>query len=158
MEEGTMKYTLFFFAAFFVIISPTFGELTSQDLDKIRLIVKEEVSESEERLRAEIAESEKRLRAEIEKSESNMRRYVDLKFEGVDTKFEGVDANFESVHKQLLLVVGFVSGFIILIVVTIGIPQIIMAWRGKNERSQDRKIEELSREIEALKQKHIISP
>lgn len=142
-----MKYTLFFFAAFFMIISPTFGELTSQDLDKIRLIVKEEVSEVETRLRAEIAESE-----------SNMRRYVDLKFEGVDTKFEGVNANFESVHKQLLLVVGFVSGFIILIVVTIGIPQIIMAWRGRGERAQDRKIEELSREIEILKQKHIINP
>lgn len=153
-----MKYTLFFFAAFFVIISPTFGELTSQDLDKIRLIVKEEVSEVETRLRSEIAESEKRLRTEISKSESNMRRYVDLKFEGVDTKFEAVDANFERVHKQLLLVVGFVSGLIILIVVTIGIPQVIMAWRGSNERAQDRKIEELSREIEVLKQKHIINP
>ena len=139
-----MKYTLFFFAAFFVIISPTFGELTSQDLDKIRLIVKEEVSESEERLGAEIAESEKRLRAEIEKSESNMKGYVDLKFEGVD--------------QQLNLVVGFVSALIILIVVTVGIPQIIIAWRGKNEREQDQKIEELSREIEALKQRHIVSP
>ena len=139
-----MKYTLFFFAAFFVIISPTFGELTSQDLDKIRLIVKEEVSEVETRLRAEIAESEKRLRAEIAKSESNMKGYVDLKFEGV--------------NQQLTLVVGFVSALIILIVVTVGIPQIIIAWRGKSERSQDKKIEELSREIEALKQKHIISP
>ena len=157
-----MKYTLFFFAAFFVIISPTFGELTSQDLDKIRLIVKEEVSEvetrlraeiaeSEKRLRAEITESEKRLRAEIAKSESNMKDYV-------DTKFEGVNAKFESVDKRLALVVGFVSALIILIVVTVGIPQIIIAWRGKNEREQDKKIEELSREIEALKQRHIVSP
>ena len=139
-----MKYTLFFFAAFFVIISPTFGELTSQDLDKIRLIVKEEVSEAETRLRAEIAASEERLRAEIAKSESNMKQYVDAKFESVD--------------KRLALVVGFVSALIILIVVTVGIPQIIIAWRGQSERAQDRKIEELSREIEALKQKHIISP
>ena len=150
-----MKHILFFFAAFFVIVSPTFGELTSQDLDKIRLIVKEEVSEvetrlraeiaaSEERLRAEIAASEERLRAEISKSESNMKGYVDTKFESVD--------------KRLALVVGFVSALIILIVVTVGIPQIIIAWRGQNERTQDRKIEELSREIEALKQKHIISP
>ena len=156
-----MKYTLFFFAAFFVIISPAFGALTSQDLDKIRLIVKEEVSEvetrlraeiaeSEKRLRAEITESEKRLRAEIAKSESNMKDYV-------DTKFEGVDAKFESVDKRLALVVGFVSALIILIVVTVGIPQIIIAWRGKNEREQDKKIEELSREIEALKKRHIVS-
>ena len=138
-----MKYTVFFFAAFFVIVSPTFGELTSQDLDKIRLIVKEEVSEVETRLRAEIAAAEGRLRAEIAKSESNMKGYVDTKFESVD--------------KRLTLVVGFVSALIILIVVTVGIPQIIIAWRGQNERTQDRKIEELSREIEALK-KHIISP
>ena len=144
MEEGTMKYTVFFFAAFFVIVSPTFGELTSQDLDKIRLIVKEEVSEVETRLRAEIAAAEGRLRAEIAKSESNMKGYVDTKFESVD--------------KRLTLVVGFVSALIILIVVTVGIPQIIIAWRGQNEPTQDRKIEELSREIEALKQKHIISP
>ncbi len=139
-----MKYTVFFFAAFFVIVSPTFGELTSQDLDKIRLIVKEEVSEVETRLRAEIAAAEGRLRAEIAKSESNMKGYVDTKFESVD--------------KRLTLVVGFVSALIILIVVTVGIPQIIIAWRGQNEPTQDRKIEELSREIEALKQKHIISP
>ena len=139
-----MKYTLFFFLAFFLIISPAFGELTSQDLDKIRLIIKEEVSEVEIRLRTEITESEKRLRAEIEKSESNMKGYVDLKFEGVD--------------QQLTLVIGFVSALIILIVVTVGIPQIIIAWRGKNEREQNKKIEELSREIEALKQRHIVSP
>ena len=128
-----MKYILFFFAAFFVIVLPTFGELTSQDLDKIRLIVKEEV-----------AESEKRLRTEIGNVETQMKEHVDIKLEGVD--------------QRLTLVVGFVSALIILIVVTVGIPQIIMAWRGKSERSQDKKIEELSREIEALKQKHIISP
>lgn len=139
-----MKYTLFFSAAFLAILSPAFGELTPQDLDKIRLILKEEIAASEARLRAEIAASEARLREEIANSESNMKVYVDTKFEGMD--------------KRLTLVVGFVSALIILIVVTVGIPQIIIAWRGQNERAQDRKIEELTREIEALKQKHIISP
>lgn len=33
-----------------------------------------------------------------------------------------------------------------------------MAWRGKSERSQDEKIEALSREIEALKEQRIINP
>lgn len=146
-----MKGALFFLIAFFVMISPVFGELTPQDLEKIRLIVKEEVAASEARLRAEIADSEKRLRAEIAKSESNMKEYVDTKFENVDTKFESVD-------ERLLLVVGFVSALIILIVVTIGIPQIIMSWRGKNERDQNRKIEELAREIEILKQQRIVKP
>ena len=139
-----MKQTIFFFLTFLVIIPPVFGELTSQDLDKIRLIVKEEVAASEARLRAEIANSEKRLRTEIADSETRMKQYVDIKFEGVD--------------ERLTLVVGFVSALIILIVVTVGIPQIIMAWRGKNDRDQNRRIEELAREIEILKQKHIINP
>ncbi len=135
-----MKSILFFSVAFFVIASPVFGELTPQDLDKIRLIVKEEISASEARMRAEIAASEKR-----------MKEYVDIKFESVNIKFDSMD-------ERLILVVGFVSALIILIVVTVGIPQMIMAWRGKNERSQDKKIEELSREIEALKQQRIVGP
>lgn len=143
-RRTTVKQTIFFFLTFLVIIPPVFGELTSQDLDKIRLIVKEEVAASEARLRAEIANSEKRLRTEIADSETRMKQYVDIKFEGVD--------------ERLTLVVGFVSALIILIVVTVGIPQIIMAWRGKNDRDQNRRIEELAREIEILKQKHIINP
>ena len=153
-----MRPILFFSLAFFVVTSPVRGALTSQDLDKIRLIVKEEVAVSEERLRKEVAASEARLRTEIAASETRMKEYVDIKFEEVDTKFKGVDTRFEELDKRNLLIVGFVSALIILIVVTVGIPQIIMAWRRQNERAQDRKIEELAQEIETLKQKHIISP
>ena len=128
-----MKRTLFFFLALFVIISPVFGELTPQDLDKIRLIVKEEV-----------ATSEKQLKGEIAASETRMKEYVDIKF--------------DIVNERLVLVVGFVSALIILIVVTVGIPQIIMAWRGKSEQEQNKRIEELAREIETLKQQRIINP
>lgn len=135
-----MRPILFFSLAFFVVTFPVHGALTSQDLDKIRLIVKDEITASETRLRAEIAVSETR-----------MKEYIDTKFGEVDTKFEELD-------KRITLIVGFVSVLIILVVVTVGIPQIIIAWRGKNEREQDKKIEELSREIEALKQRHIVSP
>ncbi len=139
-----MKRTLFFFLALFVIISPVFGELTPQDLDKIRLIVKEEVATSEKQLKEEIAASEKQLKGEIAASEKRMKEYVDIKF--------------DSVNERLVLVVGFVSALIILIVVTVGIPQIIMAWRGKSEQEQNKRIEELAREIETLKQQRIINP
>lgn len=135
-----MKGALFFFATFFFIVSPVFGELTPQDLHKIRLIVKEEV-----------AASETRIRREIFKSETQMKNYVEIKFEGVNDRFKEFD-------KRVTLVVGFVSGLIILIVVTVGIPQIIMAWRGSREREQNKKIEELAREIEELKRKLVITP
>ena len=139
-----MKSILFFCVAFFVITSSAISQLTSPDLDKIRLIVKEEIAKSEAKLKTDIAKLETELKTDIAKSEKQLKEAMDIKF--------------NSVHNQLLLVVGFVSALIILIVVTVGIPQIIMAWRGRNERTQDRRIEELSREIEALKQQRIVQP
>ena len=146
-----MKSILWGCLVFLMSVSPVLGALTPEDLDKIRLIVKAEIAESEVRLRSEIAASEMRLRSDIDKSERQLKTYVDTKFESVDTKFESID-------KRLTLVVGFVSALIILIVVTVGIPQIIIAWRGKNEQTQDKKIEELAQEIERLKERWIVKP
>ena len=153
-----MKLTIFFSIALFMIVSPAIGELSSTDLDKIRLVVKEEIAKVETELKAEIAKVETELKEEIAKSEKRLKEYVDTKFESVDAKFESVDTKFESVNKQLLLVVGFVSALIILIVATIGIPQIIMAWKGRNESEQDKRIEQLVQEVEALKQQRIVNP
>lgn len=47
--------------------------------------------------------------------------------------------------------------FMVLIVVAVGIPQVLVAWRSRKNREQDRKIEELAREIETLKQQRIVS-
>ena len=136
---------------FILFVLPSFSELSPQDLNKIRLLVKEEISISEARLNKRMDTLETELKEEIAESEKHMKEYIDTKFEAVDTKFEGLQG-------QINLLIAFVSGLIILIVATIGIPQIIMAWRGKSERSQDEKIEALSREIEALKEQRIINP
>ena len=45
-----------------------------------------------------------------------------------------------------------------IIVVAVGIPQVIIAWRTKRERAQERQIETLTREIETLKQQRIVNP
>ena len=135
-----MKSIISFCVAFFIITFPAFAELDSQDLDKIRLIVKEEIAKVETELKTEIAQSEKRMK------------------EHVDTKFEAADTKFDSINNRINLVVGFVSGLMMLVVVTVGIPQVIIAWRGNNEREQDKRIEQLTQEIEALKQQRIVNP
>ena len=114
-----MKSILWVCLVFLMSTSPVLGALTPENLDKIRLIVKEEIAESETRLRAEISASEGRLQAGIDKSERQLKTYVDTKFESVD-------------DKQFTLVVGFVSALIILIVVTVGIPQIIRVKKASN--------------------------
>ena len=62
-----MKTILVLSILFCAIALPALGELTDADLDKIRLIVKEEV------------------KSEIESSETRMKSYVDTKIEGVKT-------------------------------------------------------------------------
>lgn len=132
-----MRSILCFSITLLFCCHPAFGELTMQDIEQIRAIVREDVRVI--------------VKEEIAASETRMKQYVDAKFEGVDAKFEGID-------RLLTVIVGFVSAMIVLIVVTVGIPQVIMAWRGKSEREQNKKIEELSEEIEALKRRQIVSP
>jgi septal ring factor EnvC (AmiA/AmiB activator) len=135
-----MEKVLLFLILFFAIALPTFGELTDADLDKIRLIVKDEV--------------------EKEISKTNQ------KIEDLDTRVQGLDQRIQSVEKDVSWVRGKLDGMeeqishatnvtyglIALIVVAIG----ILAWRGKRDRDQERKIQELTQEIETLKQ--IVNP
>ena len=115
-----MKTILLLSILFCAIALPALGELTDADLDKIRLIVKEEV-------KSEISEAEKRIT-----------NHVDLKI--------------SSVEKQITLLTNFVYGLIALIVLAVGIPQILMTLRSKKDQTQEKRLEELTREFETLKQ------
>jgi len=129
-----MKLILMSTIVFFIFAAPVFSELTVTDLEKIRSIVKA----SEDRLKEDLKASEKRLKEDIETSEKRFMQHVADKFGEVD--------------KRLNIIFGFGIALITLIVVVVGVPQIIMAWRGKEDRTQKEQIQELRQEIEALKQ------
>ena len=123
------------------IAGPAFGALTDADLDKIRLIVND---------------SEKRVKEEVKKEIA----ITHAKIDGLDTRLRNVEiaigsltGRIDGVEKQVSHATNVTYGLIALIVVAIGIP----AWRGKRDRDQERKIEELRQEIEALKQQQIES-
>ena len=126
-----MKTGLFFLIGFLLVSASAFGELSVEDLDKIRGIV----TESENRLRAEMAllraenaASEKRLRAEAAASEARTNKQLDRNF--------------------VLLVGQF--GFI---AVVIGIPLTLVALQLRKERARDEQLNAQQRLIEALQQK-----
>jgi septal ring factor EnvC (AmiA/AmiB activator) len=127
-----MKTIIFFSILFCAIALPSFAELTPQDLDKIRLIVKEEIEKEIEPLKAEIAS----VKAEIA---------------SVKQDVASLSGRVAGIEKQI-------TWLMALIVVAVGIPQIIVVWRSRKDREQERKIEELAREIEMLKQQRIVSP
>lgn len=140
-----MKLILISITAFLIFAAPVFSELTVKDLEKIRSIVKE----SEDRLKGDLKASEDLLKGDLEKIRSSLKDSEDRLMNHIDGKFSEID-------KRLNIIFGFVIALISLIVVVIGVPQIIMAWRGKEDRTQKEQIQELRQEIETLKQ-HIMA-
>ena len=144
-----MKTTLFLSIICCVCVSPALGELTPSDLDKIRLIVKEEikaeVNTAKEELRAEIKVLKQDTEKQITKLEADLKTYIDTKVESLD--------------ERLSLIVVFISGMMILVVVTVSVPQVIMAWREweRKEQTLAKKIEAMAEEIEKVKQQYTVN-
>ena len=126
---------LFSILLFCAIALPALGELTDADLDKIRLIVNEEVTKELAPIKANIAQLDTRLR-------------------NVEIAVGSLTGRIDGVEKQISHATNVTYGLTALIVVAIGIP----AWRGKSDRERDRKIEQLTREIETLKQQRAANP
>lgn len=126
-----MKTIIFSSILFCAITLPALGALTDADLDKIRLIVKEEV-------KAEITAVKKELKAEIAKSEERVKEYVVIKSNSIDDKITFLSY--------------LVYALIALIVGAIAIPQFVMMWRSGRDRSLEKQVEILTQEIEKLKQ------
>ena len=159
-----MKFIFFFLLLFYATALPALGELTPQDLDKIRLIVKDELKSEitgvEQELKTEIAAVKQELKAEI----ATFKQELKTEIAAVNTKVEGLDVRLQKVEQDISWVRGkldsldkHVNWLMGLIVVAIGIPQLIIAWRSRKDRAQEKRIEELAQEIETLKQQQIAS-
>ena len=146
-----MKTLIFFALLFCLIASPARAALTDADLNKIRLIVKEEV------------------KTEINASEKRMTTYIDIKIDAVNNRIDGVEKRLgtridavnnriDSVEKQMTFLLNVIYGLIALIIVAIGIPQVIIGWRNVRDREQQKINQELREEIETLRQQQILRP
>ena len=82
----------------------------------------------------------------IRASEDRLKEHVNLKIENVSNKVDEMD-------KRLNQTWGLVVALIALVVLAVGIPQIIIAWRASDQKSQAAKIEELQQKMEELQRK-----
>ena len=121
-----MKTILFLSVLFCAIALPAFGELTDTDLNKIRLIINEEI-------KAEL----KPLKADN----------VTLK-----TDVAWMRGKLENVDKQIAHGTNVTYGLIALIVAGIAVPQMLIAWRSRRDSASEKQVENLIQEIETLKQ------
>ena len=133
-----MKTILILLILFSAITLPALGELTDADLNKIRLIVREEV------------------KAEITASEARMKEYIDLKLDNVNTEFKRVDSQIKTNNSEIGAIRSQINIFI-------GIPfltiiTILFAWRAFRDRATDKQIQVLIADNENLKAQQTITP
>ena len=100
-----------------LITSPALSELTQEDLDKIRLLIHEE---------------NKAIKADI----ANLKTEVSW----IRGKLEGIDERFNSVEQQITHTTNLSYGLIVLIVAAVGIPQFILTWRSRSDRTLERRM------------------
>ena len=140
-----MKTILALSILFSAITLPALGDLTDADLNKIRLIVKEEIAPIKadvETLKVDVARLEGRITG------------LNGRIDGLDGRMNGLEGRLNGIEKQISHATNVTYGLIALIVVAIGIP----AWRGKRDRDLERKVEALTQEIETLKRRQIVQP
>ncbi len=124
-----MKTTLLLCFTFLALTAPIHADLTAQDIEKIRFIIKEEVTESEKR----------------------MKEHVSQEIKTINVKIEEMD-------KRLNLISNLVIALIALIIIAVGIRQIVIAWKSRKDQALDKQIQDLRQEIETLKQQRIVNP
>ena len=105
-----MKTILLLWILFCAIAMPAIGVLDDADLDKIRLIVKEEIKPIKEEI--------KPIKTDI----GNLKTEVAW----IRGKLEGIDKEFAGVNQRITHATNVSYGLIALIVAAIAIPQIIM--------------------------------
>lgn len=128
-----MKIILALLILFSVVALPALGELTSADLNEIRLIVKDEIDASEKRFDAKIQASETRTK-------EHMTQQVD------------------SLKTPVVWLIGILVALIALIGIPLVVLTIMMGWRSVKDNSQEKINQELREEIETLKQQRIVNP
>ena len=134
-----MRPIIFLSILFCVIAMPALAELTDTDLDKIRLIVREEI------------------KAEVKASEERLKEYIDIKLENVNTEFKRVDSRVDDqirrVDNQVKTTDTQIGSLKTQINVFIGIPlgiiTVLFAWRAFRDKATDKKISAVMAELES---------
>lgn len=142
-----MKLITVLIVMFLLFTVPAFSELTAEDIEKIRSIVKEETAASENRMKEYVSHEIAKVNIKIEEMDKRL-----------TSEIRALDKRLDHIFTLVIALVAFIA-------VVIGIPQIIVAMQRKDIRAQDEKIEAQQRHIEALqqeikkrKQEHIVRP
>ena len=135
-----MKTILVLSILFSLIALPVLGALTDADLDKIRLIVKEEV-------KSESIASENRMKAYISQEIKTVNTTIAGEIKTVNARIDGNDKRLSQIFWLIIALMGLIA-----------LNLYHIAWHSRKDRTLEKQIETLRQEIEMLKRQQIIQP
>ncbi len=121
----------------FLLTSSAFAELTPEDI----LTISNIVEKSEERLRTYIDTT-------IIASEKRTREYIDIKLDGTEGK---LTARMDGTDRNITLIVTLLVGVMALIVLAVGIPQLILVSRQRNQHAMEKRLNEMQDEMKQFR-------
>jgi len=125
-----MKYLLITLLLLSIVLSAQ-AELSKDDLNQIRLIIKEEIKAELMPIKTEITS----MKADIVSLKESVAR--------LDGRVDGIEK--------------LITGLIVIIVALFGIPQLIVLWRTRNNGSLEKQIEIINQRLEILENGRIQS-
>ena len=126
-----MKLIVVVLAMCLLSTGAAFSQLIDADIDKIRLIVKEEIRASEARMEKRIADSEAR-----------MEKHISQEIATANTTIRAMGKRLDQASILIIVLVAVLAAVIV-------VPQILAAVQ---QRSRNEKIEANQKQIEALQQ------
>ena len=161
-----MKAIMILSGALLLLTAPAFAELSAEDIEKIRVIIKAEVSASETRIKEYISQEANTLNVKIDEMDKRLTGEI----KGMDKRLTGEISNMDkrltgeisNMDKRLDQTFTLVVVLITAVIAVVGVPMTIILFQlstqDKKQRSQDEKIEALQQELAERNQGSIITP
>ncbi len=134
-----MKYFTIALMLIAIISTPAISDLSQDDLNKIRLLIADELKPIQTEIQT--------VKTEIQTVKTELKDAIASVKEDVASLSGGVDG----VEK-------LITWLMVIIVAIVGIPQVVVLWRSKKDRILEKQVETLTQKIEALEKQRIQSP
>ena len=134
-----MKTILTLSILFSLIALPALGDLTEADLNKIRLIVKEEIKAAKTEIREEIKAAKTEIKGEVKASETEIKTEIatiNLKIDGLDARLRNVETGVAELRGRNIGFSAF-QNWIVAICAVAAIILSIIALRKASPTAQD---------------------
>ena len=134
-----MKYFTIALMLIAIISTPAISDLSQDDLNKIRLLIADELKPIQTEIQT--------VKTEIQTVKTELKDAI-----------ASVKEDVASLSGQVDGVEKLITWLMVIIVAIVGIPQVVVLWRSKKDRILEKQVETLTQKIEALEKQRIQNP